>query len=81
MTFNGLNIIKLIYVSYIYIYIYILGNLNIKNLWTTPNVKVNLSKIFYELVEGLYQKKNTSLILGITREQFVFNLIRKKLAL
>ena len=53
MTFNGLNIIKLIYVSYIYI----LGNLNIKNLWTTPNVKVNLSKIFYELVEGLYQKK------------------------
>ena len=80
MTFNGLNIIKLIYVSYIYIYI--LGNLNIKNLWTTPNVKVNLSKIFYELVEGLYQKKkNTSLILGITREQFVFNLIRKKLAL
>ena len=77
MTFNGLNIIKLIYVSYIYI----LGNLNIKNLWTTPNVKVNLSKIFYELVEGLYQKKNTSLILGITREQFVFNLIRKKLAL
>ena len=65
MTFNGLNIIKLIYVScviyiyiytYIYIYIYILGNLNIKNLWTTPNAKVNLSKIFYELVEGLYQK-------------------------
>jgi len=54
MTFNGLNIIKLIYVS---IYIYILGNLNIKNLWITPNVKVNLSKIFYELVEGLYQKK------------------------
>ena len=52
MTFNGLNIIKLIYVSYIYIYI--LGNLNIKNLWTTPNAKVNLSKIFYELVEGLY---------------------------
>ena len=78
MTSNGLNIIKLMYVSYIYIYI--LGNLNIKNLWTTPNVKVNLSKIFYELVEGLYQK-NTSLILGITREQFVFNLIRKKLAL
>jgi len=63
MTFNGLNIIKLIYVScviyiyiYIHIYIYILGNLNIKNLWTTPNAKVNLSKIFYELVEGLYQK-------------------------
>ena len=72
MTFNGPNIIKLIYVSYIYI----LGNLNIKNLWTTPNAKVNLSKIFYELVEGLYQK-NTSLILGIIREQFVFNLIRK----
>ena len=38
---------------YIYIYIYI-GNLNIKNLWTTPNAKVNLSKIFYKLVEGLY---------------------------
>ena len=36
---------------------YILGNFNIKNLWTTPNAKVNLSKIFYELVEGLYQKK------------------------
>ena len=54
MPFNGLNIIKLIYVLYIYIYIYISGNLNIKNLWTTPNAKANLSKIFYELVEGLY---------------------------
>ena len=71
MTFNGVNIIKLIH-----LYIYIMGNLNIKNLWTTPNAKVNLSKIFYELVEGLFQK-NTSLILGIIREQFVFNLIRK----
>ena len=72
MTFNGLNIIKLIH---LYIYIYIMGNLNIKNLWTTPNAKVNLSKIFYKLVEGLY-KKSTTLILGIIREQFIFNLIR-----